>query len=54
MAQRLHGYAHFYLSGLCAAGDNHFNDILLVFTHVNGTMSQTMSPVRHWLLKIDC
>jgi len=27
---------------------------LLVFTHVNGRTSQMTSPVRHWLLKIDC
>jgi len=32
-----------YLNGLCAAGVNHFNDILLVFTHVNGTTSQMTS-----------
>ena len=35
-----------YLSGLRAAGVNRFNDILLVFTHVNGTTSEMTSPVR--------
>jgi len=27
---------------------------LLVFMHVNGTTSQMTSPMRNWLLKIDC
>ena len=33
-----------YLNGLCAAGVNCFNDILLVFTHLNG-MTSEMAPL---------
>jgi len=45
---RVYLVMHIYLDGLCAAGVvNRFNDIFTSFTHINGTMSQMTSPVRH-------